>query len=409
MKKLIYLLISIIFLVISLFYYSHYNSKGSLRSIRNDISSLIAKAEKDPYTKELSSVEQVEYSLTQNKLVSKDIINWYKNDFKASWEKSILDTNTVKMYNSQNETFFEPLIVSTQPTATNQLYSVIIIYLLFSIFLALALFSNILRDIVNDPVLKQQVQSANCFPPFSLSRTQLAIWITIIASFYVHGVLWNHCSFIGPINTTALILMGISAGTFATGAIIDTIEIQQGVPRNQNQLSSGNFFVDILSDSQGISIQRFQNLIWTIVAIIIYFYSYNNNVSNDCLPTLEPTLLALTGISSATYLTLKTRENIFLYVRIHLVVMDLTKKSEIDTNGWSHIEVKLKDGTGKEILAVSDAGSKYDFIVSNLTPGIYSINVSAKSKISGADTDFSGDNTGVINTTTSQPISIPIK
>jgi hypothetical protein len=102
--------------------------------------------------------------------------------------------------------------------------------------------------------------------------------------------------------------MGIFAGTAITSSMIDKNEINDNRPRHQNRPSQG-FFVDILSDAGGISLHRFQNFTWTLIAIIIYLYKVFQIQTGCDLPELSDTLLALTGISSATYLVLKTKEN----------------------------------------------------------------------------------------------------
>jgi len=156
----------------------------------------------------------------------------------------------------------------------NQLFALFLDWMIWLLALCLCLFSNILRDSVGDASKIQGQNYANkalalaggpmaepVEPPYSLAKTQLVIWITIIASVYTYAILWDGRD-IGSINQTALILMGISAGTFAAAAIVDTTEIQQGIPRTQDEPSSKNFFTDILSDAQGISIHRFQNFVY---------------------------------------------------------------------------------------------------------------------------------------------------
>ena len=79
-------------------------------------------------------------------------------------------------------------------------------------------------------------------------------------------------------------------------------------PRHQNSPSQG-FFIDILSDDNGISLHRFQNFVWTIIATIVYLYKVAMIPAGCILPELSDTLLTLTGISSATYLVLRSKEN----------------------------------------------------------------------------------------------------
>ena len=102
--------------------------------------------------------------------------------------------------------------------------------------------------------------------------------------------------------------MGIFAGTAVAASVIDKAEISDNRPRHQNTPSEG-FFIDILSDDNGISLHRFQNLAWTIIAMTVYLYKVLQVTTGCQLPELSDTLLALTGISNATYLVLRSKEN----------------------------------------------------------------------------------------------------
>jgi hypothetical protein len=184
-------------------------------------------------------------------------------------------------------------------------------------FFGLCKYSNILRDSVDPTILLQAAQdpkyknkyagkkSDEIPRPFSLSRVQLCIWTIIISCSYIFLVLCKGCV-MGPdsISTTALILMGISVGTTVVARTIDQSQVSSN--RHQNEPSSG-FFIDILSDENGISIHRFQNVIWTVIAISVYLFFLDP--SNCKLPDLDTTLLALTGISATAYVAVKQGEN----------------------------------------------------------------------------------------------------
>jgi len=196
--------------------------------------------------------------------------------------------------------------------------ALIIIIGIILAFFALALFTNMLRDEVNDPDLfnanaarlKQEkrlliFKSDN---PYSLSRVQLGVWTVVISCSYIYLQLcMGNCNETG-LNETVLVLMGISAGVTAGGTIIDKREIQDGRFRHQNSPSEG-FFVDILSDDNGISVHRFQKVIWTGVAVIVFLNKVYSIKTGCALPELSQTLLWLTGITSAAYLVLKSQEN----------------------------------------------------------------------------------------------------
>lgn len=185
-------------------------------------------------------------------------------------------------------------------------------------FILLALKSDILRDTIDD--LGAFTANAAAIPqlaavppnkinrPYSLSKVQFGVWTVIISCTYVYLSLSSHvCVLTLTTSSTAVILLGISAGTAAFGNIIDQSQSNQAAhPRHQNAPGEG-FFKDILSDDQGISIHRFQNVVWTLIAITIYLFRIN---PHECsLPEVDNSILTLTGISSATYLGLKINEN----------------------------------------------------------------------------------------------------
>lgn len=196
----------------------------------------------------------------------------------------------------------------------------IIISAIVLFFIFLVIYSNILRDDVDQVAL---VKANNSLPaavpvaitdqakiarPFSLSRVQLGIWTIVIASSYIY-VFFNCCYQSIEFSSHILALMGISAGTAAIGNAIDKNQAASptGAARHQNQPSKG-ILTDILSDENGISIHRFQNVVFTIVAIVVYIYKIHTTKCAG-LPELDTTLVALMGISTATYLGLKINEN----------------------------------------------------------------------------------------------------
>ena len=196
--------------------------------------------------------------------------------------------------------------------------AVIVIVLICALFLLLAMFSNILRDEISDVetfnanAAKQQARSKRKLvdrtAPFSLTKVQFGLWTVIISSVYVYLSLCKGDCALGEINKTALVLMGIFAGTAVASSLIDKKEMGDNRVRHQDAPSQG-FFIDILSDENGISLHRFQNFAWTVIAITVYLYKVSQITTGCTLPELSDTLLALTGISSATYLVMKTKEN----------------------------------------------------------------------------------------------------
>lgn len=162
------------------------------------------------------------------------------------------------------------------------------IVLVLLIFLAKK--SGIIRD-----------ESASENKPFSLSRTQLAYWTIIVISMFVY--IWVLTSEIPPITGSTLILLAISIGTSAGAKVVDSS--QSEIDRHQD-LNSDGFLIDLLSDSNGVSIHRLQMLVWTIV---LGLYFVRTSILYLTIPQLDDSMLALMGISNGAYVGLKIPEN----------------------------------------------------------------------------------------------------
>lgn len=234
--------------------------------------------------------------------------------------------------------------------------SVSVILLLY--FLSrLAVKSDILRD--SGPVAKDA--TGNDIPkPYSLARCQMAFWFFWVITSFVY--LWLITGAYDIITTEALALIGIGAATALGSASIDSSKTEEvaaqqksleaeklnlanalnllhtsmnAVPtpanlteltQNQaslearlslvnNQLtnlsvstgpkSSEGWQNDILKDNTGISFHRFQIVVWTLVLGILFVFSVWNRLS---MPEFGATLLALQGISAATYIGFKIPE-----------------------------------------------------------------------------------------------------
>lgn len=196
--------------------------------------------------------------------------------------------------------------------------AITIISLLALLFLVLAFNSNLLREEISDAdafdanikqlQAKRKWRLPNNKAPFSLTKVQFGLWTVIISSAYIYLSLCKGDCALGEINQTALVLMGIFAGTAVASTIMDKNEIDDNRVRHQNRPSQG-FFIDILSDENGISLHRFQNFAWTVIAIAVYLHKLAEVTTGCQLPELSNTLLALTGISSATYIVMKSQEN----------------------------------------------------------------------------------------------------
>jgi hypothetical protein len=137
--------------------------------------------------------------------------------------------------------------------------------------------------------------------PFSLARTQFSFWTILIACSYVF--LWISTGETPVLSNASLILLGISGGTSILAKLIENN--QQTVNLNEDKVSKG-FFVDIMSDEKGISVHRFQMLVFTIVSGVIFIHDVKAIFE---MPELNDTLLLLMGISNGTYAGFKVTEN----------------------------------------------------------------------------------------------------
>ncbi|MDF5706424.1 MAG: hypothetical protein PUP90_01780 [Nostoc sp. S4] len=138
--------------------------------------------------------------------------------------------------------------------------------------------------------------------PFSLSISQLAFWTFIIFGSYIiiYGITGNYRN---VLNQQSLILLGINSVTVFGSSLIDG----QGNEKNRkgSQGVSEGFFLDILSDINGVNFHRFQTFIWTVAIGLFFIWEVAKNLA---MPEFDQTLLTLQGISSATYLGLRGQE-----------------------------------------------------------------------------------------------------
>lgn len=228
------------------------------------------------------------------------------------------------------------------------------------VFLLCAIKTSILRDGVLDPRAAPGSKAT-----YSLGRTQAAWWLfVILACYMLIGAATG--DFLSSINGTAVLLLGIGAGTALGGAAVDAskdtptnrqeqqlaavaaknrmTDLEQDIQANQKKLCaqgaaamsvakqgeaklemaqqekekadtqaqydklmgvSQNFITDILSDANGISFHRFQMVAWTLVLSVVFAADVYENLA---MPTFSPVLLGLLGLSAGTYIGLKIPE-----------------------------------------------------------------------------------------------------
>lgn len=170
---------------------------------------------------------------------------------------------------------------------------------LLGVTLVLALWAGLLYLGGNSGMLRDAGTGKNLQNrTYSLGRVQMAWWFGIIMGAYVF--LWVLTDDIPPMTSQALILMGISG---ATGLVATSIDSHR---QRQSGFTKGNFFEDLLTDVDGITLHRFQMLATTIILGLIFIVHVATALA---MPQFDDTLLALMGIAGGTYIGFKFPEN----------------------------------------------------------------------------------------------------
>jgi hypothetical protein len=181
--------------------------------------------------------------------------------------------------------------------------------------------------------------------PYSLARCQMAWWFFLVVAAYVF--IWLAIDELDTITPSVLALIGIGAATALGAGMIDTEKKQSGedaatalrtakatvqqapaattdmatqvaqqveMSRLQQRAddmqgalkgASRGFRRDLLWDGDGLSLHRFQIVVWTLVLGFIFVASVYAELT---MPDFSATLLGLMGISSGTYLGFKLPE-----------------------------------------------------------------------------------------------------
>jgi hypothetical protein len=137
--------------------------------------------------------------------------------------------------------------------------------------------------------------------PYSLSLFQMVFWFFFVIVAYVF--VWLINDELDTITESVLALIGIGAATAIGATMID--KSKTATAPEAAFVASRGFLRDVLSDSDGISLHRFQMFVWTMVLGVIFVASVYKNLA---MPEFSTTLLGLMGISSGTYLGFKVPE-----------------------------------------------------------------------------------------------------
>ena len=174
----------------------------------------------------------------------------------------------------------------------------VIILLTVALFWVLAVKTDILRD---------PNSCSDGKNTFSLARTQFGIWTVIVFCSFVYLLTEIDKDQI-ELTEDVAILFGISVGTTVVSRSIDknakTPPVKNLTEDGRSSCSKG-FLIDILSDGSGISVHRFQQVLFTLLLIYVFIVCL---LENKNFPDLDNKLLLLSGISSGGYLGVKISE-----------------------------------------------------------------------------------------------------
>jgi hypothetical protein len=242
-----------------------------------------------------------------------------------------------------------------------KIYTPKVLYLGAVLFLVLLLLfgwiaktSDVLRE-AGPPPPSPSVGAPVPRKAYSLARVQMAVWFFVVAASFM--LIWMITWALDSISPTILGLIGISAGTGLAAVIVDSgklnsmraqrdqllaedsglaatlaalaarpqplapddVQKQQAALNRRADIAAqvdelkkqidtpahDHFILDILSDANGISFNRFQMAVWTLILVIVFVVS----VWKDLLmPDFNSTLLGLMGLSSGTYIGFKLPE-----------------------------------------------------------------------------------------------------
>ena len=151
--------------------------------------------------------------------------------------------------------------------------------------------------------------------PYSFSRVQLAWWSVIILAAFISIIIISKGT-APTFDTSTLYLLGISSATTVGATLIDiSDQTNPNVAGLSQNIKGDNFFLDILSDKNGVDVHRFQSVVFNTVFglwFIIYVLNHLCNAATTpdaVMPVISGNNLILLGVSSGVYATLKATEN----------------------------------------------------------------------------------------------------
>lgn len=176
---------------------------------------------------------------------------------------------------------------------TNRFYAASVVVLAFVIFFTIKARSTTMLRAASPE------DGTNSEGAYSLSLTQMAFWfmLVVISSIYLYTI----TSLYVPISMSVLGIITISTTSTLAASGIDltkrknAVRTGSTVPIRQTR----SMWKDITNDgSGGLSLQRIQVVVWTILFGFYYCYRVWATVS---IPDIDSSMLILMGLTSAAY------------------------------------------------------------------------------------------------------------
>lgn len=186
----------------------------------------------------------------------------------------------------------------------------LLFFLIISLWLLLK--TGLCKDLSYDP--ETNMLRDVKLRPYSYSRLQLFWWTIIILVCFTSFFFYT--GWLVAFNSTIVLLLGGGLAVSIFGNVIDRAQIGQNsegyVPvRHQDIQVTKGVLIDILSDDGGVSVHRFQAIVFNIVFGLGFIHSFYAFTVAKIYPFIdfEQWQLTLLGISSAGYLGFKMNEN----------------------------------------------------------------------------------------------------
>src|ERR1700761_3116396 len=146
--------------------------------------------------------------------------------------------------------------------------------------------------------------------PYSFARVQLAWWSVIILASFIS--IFIGTGYIPTFWPSTLYLLGISSATTVGATLIDlSDQTNPNITGLAQDTASDNFFLDILSDKNGVNVHRFQTVVFNLVFGVWFIISVIQQLNtastpaDQIMPVISENNLILLGVSSGVYAALK--------------------------------------------------------------------------------------------------------